>query len=79
MSLFKTPLGYELTTQWVWGGAVPLLSVSLLPVSPQRVQVSGILQCPSLHGPPLQPPNATLGSADEIGPEELQGLLMWRL
>lgn len=76
---FETPPAWKLTTQRVWGGAVPLLFVSFLLASPQRVRVPGIPLCSPFHGPLLQPPHATLGSADEIRPEELQGLLMWRL
>lgn len=66
----------ELTTEWIRGGAVPLLFVSFGPVSLRQVWV-GVPQCSPLHSPLLQPPHPTLRSADEIWPEELQGLLMW--
>lgn len=76
---FETPPAYKLTTQRVWGGTVPLLFVSFLLASPQRVRVPGVPLGSPFHSPLLQPPHATLGSADEIRPEELQGLLIWWL
>ena len=66
----------ELTAKWVWCGAVPLLSASILPEALHQVWI-GVLQSPPPPGPLLQPPHPALRSADEVWPEELQSLLGW--
>ena len=66
----------ELTAKWIWCGAVPLLSASILPEALHQVWI-GVLQRPPPPGPLLQPPHPALRSADEVWPEELQSLLGW--
>lgn len=63
-----------LTTKWIWCGAVPLLFASIFPEALHQVWIGALQGSPS-PCPLLQPPHPTLGSADEVWPEELQSLL----
>lgn len=66
-----------LATKWIWCSAVPLLFASIFPEAFHQVWIGALQGSPS-PCPLLQPPHPTLGSADEVWPEERQSLLGWR-
>lgn len=77
MLYISCPCGWAtLTAKWIWCCAVPLLFAAVLPVPLHQVWL-GVPQRSPSHGPLLQLHHATLRSADEIWPEELQSFLKW--